>query len=437
MASVLAFTGYFITLAPDVTLGFSGIFATGAFYAGVPHPPGYPVWTLYAWVFTNLLPFSNIAWRAAVSSAVAGALACGVIALLVSRGGAMLLDGTRGLTRLPPREENLLRVATGCVAGLGFGFNGASWSTAVTADVWPLSLLLLSLVLTSLLRWLYTPKRTRHLLAASFLFGLMLANSLSLPVAAPGFAVMLLLGDRDVGRDALFCIGLLLAGIVLAQWKDSKPEIPVITHVFAALALLTHAETVANFYALLAALALLTSAWLAIKNRALLTRWRTVLASASAMALGLSLYFFVPISSMTNPPMNWAYPRTVTGFFHGLTRGQYERIHPTSSLLQFVAQIGTYFKCAIVDFGLLYLAAALIPFFFLRRMGKEQRRWMGGLLAVYLSLSLLMVWLLNPPTDFHLIGLPKVYFTASYIILAISAGYGLLLAGCFLRARPN
>src|SRR5258708_4752557 len=79
-------TVYFYTLAPEVTLEWSGTLSTGAMYASGPAPPGFPLWTLYAWMFTKLVPFSTIAWRIAVSSAVAGALACGMIALTVSRG---------------------------------------------------------------------------------------------------------------------------------------------------------------------------------------------------------------------------------------------------------------------------------------------------------------------------------------------------------------
>ena len=41
---------------------------------------GISAFDTWAWVFTKLLPFSNIAWRVAVSCAAAGALACGVIA---------------------------------------------------------------------------------------------------------------------------------------------------------------------------------------------------------------------------------------------------------------------------------------------------------------------------------------------------------------------
>jgi len=59
----ISFAIYLFTLAPEVTLENQGIFTTGAFYAGVPHPPGYPLWTLYAWLFTEVLPVSNLAWR--------------------------------------------------------------------------------------------------------------------------------------------------------------------------------------------------------------------------------------------------------------------------------------------------------------------------------------------------------------------------------------
>ena len=74
-AGAIAFTGYLCTLAPDVTLEWSGLMATSANYAAPSAPPGYPVWTLYSWLCAHLIPFSNIAWRVAVGSAVASAVA--------------------------------------------------------------------------------------------------------------------------------------------------------------------------------------------------------------------------------------------------------------------------------------------------------------------------------------------------------------------------
>jgi hypothetical protein len=92
------------------------------------------------------LPFSNIAWRVGVSSAVAGALTAGVLALMVSRGGTMILEGIAIFKRLPRKEENWLRVVSGYVAGMAFGFSDPFWFQAVVAEVWPLSMLLGTLV---------------------------------------------------------------------------------------------------------------------------------------------------------------------------------------------------------------------------------------------------------------------------------------------------
>src|ERR1022692_1583473 len=38
---------YLLTLAPELTLEDCGELCTASFYAGIPHPPGYPFWTLY------------------------------------------------------------------------------------------------------------------------------------------------------------------------------------------------------------------------------------------------------------------------------------------------------------------------------------------------------------------------------------------------------
>src|SRR4051812_14650085 len=77
LTTFLVFLGYLLTIAPDLTLEDSGELATGSFYAGVPHPPGYPVWTMYTWLFTRILPWGNVAWRVSVASAFAGAMGCG------------------------------------------------------------------------------------------------------------------------------------------------------------------------------------------------------------------------------------------------------------------------------------------------------------------------------------------------------------------------
>src|SRR5438093_3854375 len=103
VTTLAALTLYLVTLAPDVTLGSAGIFCVSGMYAGVGVPPGYPLSTLWAWAFIKLVPFGTIAWRVALSSAVAGALSCGLIALMVSRGGAAFIKAPKD-NSLPGRR---------------------------------------------------------------------------------------------------------------------------------------------------------------------------------------------------------------------------------------------------------------------------------------------------------------------------------------------
>src|SRR5208282_3419769 len=58
--------------------------------------------------------------------------------------------------------------------------------------------------------------------------------------------------------------------------------------------------------------------------------WFMVLVCGLSWLLGAAFYFYEPIACMTDPPMEWAYPRTVEGFIHAITRGQYSPINPTA-----------------------------------------------------------------------------------------------------------
>ena len=56
IAAFLAFVVFRATLAPTVTLEYSGALVVAADHLGVARPPGYPVWTLLAKGFICLFP---------------------------------------------------------------------------------------------------------------------------------------------------------------------------------------------------------------------------------------------------------------------------------------------------------------------------------------------------------------------------------------------
>jgi hypothetical protein len=216
LVSFVVMAGYMLTIAPDLTLEDSGELAVASMYAGVPHPPGYPVWTIYTWLFTKLLPFSNIAWRVAVSSAFAAAMSAGLVALLASRGAALMLDAIDLFKDRDKNWDHRVSLVAGYVAGMLLGFNGYIWSQAVIVEVYTIAVWSLMAVLLFLMRYTWAPHQRRHLYIACFLFGVCLCNHQTLIVGAMGLEVIVLMADRRVGRDFLLVNALIwVLGLVL------------------------------------------------------------------------------------------------------------------------------------------------------------------------------------------------------------------------------
>ena len=428
ITTTLALAVYLFTLAPEVTLEHSGELSTAAKYAGVAHPPGYAFWTLYAWLFTKLLPFSNIAWRVAFSSAVAGALACGLIALNVSRAGLMLLESIRDFKRLAAREENWLRILCGCVAGLGFAFDRSVWSEVVIVETKALGLLLFSLILGLLLRWVFAPEEKRYLYASFFFYGLSLNTSLVLAIAAPGLPFIILLRCPSLGRDLCFALSAVAVAAVVGHIKGFLPQI-----VDAA----TQMDSLWHWHLVIGIVTGLIALALAIRTHGLLSHWKTVSVSLLLFLLGLSACFWLVVTSMTNPPANWGYPRTIEGFIHVISRGQYEHLNPTGTFQAFFGQVVWYAENAANGLGIIYLVPAVIPFYFIRRMESRERVWLLGLLATYACLALLLTAMLNPPPDRAAADLVGPFFSAAHLVLAVWAGYGLVLLGTIMGRQAT
>ncbi len=499
LTSILVMFGYWWTLAPDLTLEDCGELAVASMYAGVPHPPGYPVWTLYSWLFT-LLPISNIAYRVALSSAFAGALSCGLVALMVSRGSSMIIEGIADLKNIERKWENGLCLVAGLVAGLLIGFNGFMWSQAVIVEVYTLSVLSMTLVLACLLRWIYAPHQRRYLYWAFFWFGICFNNHQSLLVLAMGLEVGILAVAPKMGRALFFWnVIIYLGGLIgkslgmvgtlegnsplmlvyhfvglssLAVWiwlvvktKWTAIEagrdfliVAVLGYVAALLLSITNFVTVFKYtdtleykvpvFFVFNVVGLGAIGGLIYSIRKARTRgsdWAAALGCGAAWIVGASFYVYMALASMSNPPLNWGYPRTVQGFFHAFTRGQYERIHPTigqamdqtdgklaTDIGRYIYQVGNYIGGTLEEFNLVYVLLGFVPLLFLGKMQKRERAWMIGLLAIYLTLSLFLLNLLNPAPDRQSRDLNRVFFTASHFMVAMGVGYGLTIIGAYL-----
>jgi hypothetical protein len=413
---------YCRTLAPEVTLEDSGELVTGSYYAGIPHPPGYPVWTIYSWLWTRLVPFGSIAWRVSLAEAFSGAMACGLVALIVSAGSRLLVQALPLLKALTLPRERTISMMSGLVAGLMMGLDGFMWKESVAANrIAVSSVPWLMVVLLLMLRWLYAPQQHKFIYWALFIFGVCFTTHQSLIVCALGIQVLIAAVKPALGRDIFLGNGaiyliynavLLKTGEHLFHNIGARPGLLLIFHV-------------------VGVASLLVGAWLAIRTRAILSEWRVVLCLGLLWLIGAAFYFYMPLTGMTNPPMQWSYPRTVGGFIQALTRGQYEQPNPInvfSDSARFVGQLGMLASGVAESYTWAGVLLAAVPWLFIIKMQRRGRNWLIGLGALYSCLGVLLMILLNPTPDKSSADLVKVFFNSSHTLIAILIGYGIALA---------
>ena len=148
-ATAALFTGlatfavYATTVAPGIGFIDSGELSTVACTLGIAHPTGYPLFTLLGWAFSRLpLAHTEIA-RLNLMAALFCSAASGILVLVFRR--VILLTGRRGSAHPHPAVS-----ASG--GALMLAFSATYWSQALEVEVYPLHLLLVSLVLLQFLR---------------------------------------------------------------------------------------------------------------------------------------------------------------------------------------------------------------------------------------------------------------------------------------------
>jgi hypothetical protein len=197
---------YASTATRTITASFGGTdggeLAAVALSGGVAHPPGYPTYLLLARA-SLLLPWDEPAARLALLSALCGALAASLTALLIA-------------TTAPGGSQAAGWIA-GVYAGLVLMLCERLWSQALIVEVYTLHLACLTL-LTLLLRLWIATGRSRLLLLAAYLLGLGLGVHLTLAALIPAGIVAWLVAPqrpRVTTRLGLGAVGAMAAGLAV------------------------------------------------------------------------------------------------------------------------------------------------------------------------------------------------------------------------------
>lgn len=219
VAALLALWAYVQTLSPTVAWvnqgEDSGDLLAASATLGIPHPTGYPLFTLLGRV-ASLVPIGSVAFRINLVAALAGAASVLFLALLVLE-LTRPRDDAGGDSRAGGTTLGAGAILAAAGAALAYAFSRGAWSQSVLAEVYTLNAAFLGAMLWSLARAERTGS-VRHLLLAAYLLGLGLTNHLLLLAAAPAVALVALrlAFRRVIGPAGLVLLFLLLVwGVTL------------------------------------------------------------------------------------------------------------------------------------------------------------------------------------------------------------------------------
>ena len=226
LVGLAALITYLVTLAPSVSFWDSGEYLTCSWTAGVPHPPGVPLFVLLGRFSTVLFSFiPAVAVRVNLLCALAGVSTLVIMTRLVQRWGNRM-----GFTPSWYRPMSVL-------AGLIAAFSYSIWRNSNATETYATALLLTFIIMWSFDCWIekYAEKKhekgkkdhggwgeARYLLLISYLLILAIGNHGSVPfVTGPPVLLMYLIyafrKKTDIWKRSWFI--LTIFGLVLLAFS--------------------------------------------------------------------------------------------------------------------------------------------------------------------------------------------------------------------------
>ena len=208
LSGVAVFVLYVLTLAPTTAFWDTSEYIATAHMLGVPHPPGNPMFVVFARAWDLILtPFiGSTAIRLNLFSALMSGLAHGFWFLCVHR---ILADFS---------ESRVFRLVGAGTAVLLSATAFTVWNQSnVNEKVYTVSLLTIALLSWLAFRWrdnLGSPKDHNLILLGAYILALSVGNHLMAFLAAPALFVFIVLVDRSVLTNWRLYAGMALVGVL-------------------------------------------------------------------------------------------------------------------------------------------------------------------------------------------------------------------------------
>ena len=325
---VVAAITYLLTIEPTASFWDCGEFIASSYKLEVGHPPGNPVFQLFARFFTMFFDNMHAAVAVNAMNAICSALTIFFLYLTIVFFAKRVVNPSDDGTYTVGKAIAIF--GSGAVGALAYCFSDTFWFSAVEGEVYAMSSLFTALVFWAMIKWYEqadTPYANRWIVLISFLMGLSIGIHLLNLLAIPALVFMFYYKKRENGHYSLweyvkiFAVSVIILAVILFGIIPYLPKLAAYFDLFFVNGLGLPFNSGAAFF-MVALLALCFFGLYRTMNRQQVFA-NTVLLCFTTIVIGFSLFSIVIIRSSAKTPTNEYQPDNPFTLIRYLSREQY------------------------------------------------------------------------------------------------------------------
>ena len=325
---IVAAVTYLLTIEPTASFWDCGEFIASSYKLEVGHPPGNPVFQLFARFFTMFTDNMHAAVAVNAMNAICSALTIFFLYLTIVFFAKRVVK---------PSEDGTYTVAkaiaifgSGAVGALAYTFSDTFWFSAVEGEVYAMSSLFTALVFWAMTKWYEqadTPYANRWIVLISFLMGLSIGIHLLNLLAIPALVFMFYYKQREDGHYSfkeyikIFLVSVVILAVILFGIIPYLPKFAAYVDLFFVNKLGLPFNTGAAVFMVALLGVCFWGLFKTMKNQQVLAN--TILLCFTVIVIGFSLFSIVIIRSSAKTPTNEYQPDNPFTLVRYLSREQY------------------------------------------------------------------------------------------------------------------
>ncbi len=319
---------YLLTIEPTASFWDCGEFIASSYKLEVGHPPGNPVFQLFARFFTMFTDNMHAAMAVNAFSAICSALTIFFLYLTIVFLAKRVVKPSENGSYSTAKAISI--IGSGLVGSLAYTFSDTFWFSAVEGEVYAMSSLITALVFWAMTKWYEQADRpfaNRWIVLISFLMGLSIGIHLLNLLAIPAIVFMYYYKQREGGHYSfweyvkIFLVSVVILAVILFGIIPYLPKIAAYVDLFFVNTLGLPFNSGAAFFMLALLGVCFWGLFRTMKQGKVFAN--TVLLCFTVIVIGFSLFSIVIIRSSVKTPTNEYQPDNPFTLVRYLGREQY------------------------------------------------------------------------------------------------------------------